>query len=137
VTSPEQGAPASGVARFTIEAQSEYFAAGDKREKERYELQRALELELAERTGGVPTPGKKGVVTEVIVPLASSGALSAMVEVFKAWLGKRPDHRTIDVDFEVDDGVHPPRSGKLKVDATNVDDSVLSTIAGAALDPKG
>jgi hypothetical protein len=130
----EEGAPVEGALEFEITPESGFFALDDQRaDDEAFELQAALTHELPNESRTRPDPKKKGVVTDVIVPLASSGALTAMVEVFKAWLAKRPDHRTIRLKYKIKQEGKPEREGNLSIDATNVDDAVLGTLSGKAL----
>ena len=129
-------AATDGTLRLIVEGHSDLFAARDERAaQEAYELQQALERAVPEHIERRPSEGDKGVVTEVIVPIATSGALTAMTEAFKAWLGKKPTHRSISVRYEVDEGSSATRKGDLDVDATNVDDAVLDTIAREVLGP--
>jgi hypothetical protein len=102
---------------------------------ELFELESDLTRELPDMIEQRAVAGKKGIVTEVLIPIGSSGALTAMVEVFKAWIGKRPTNRTLDVHFDVDDGRPDKRSGSLHVDATNVGSEVFDTIAQEVLKP--
>jgi hypothetical protein len=114
--------------RLTIKPRSDFYAAHDQRAAdEEFELQQALSRELPEQVRARPMPGEKGVVTDVLIPLASSGAFTAMAEVFKAWVAKRPTNRAIDVEYEIDEGDTGTRSGKLRIDSTNVDNDVLET----------
>ena len=113
---------------------SDYFAAGDPRtDDEALELDQALQRELPDDVKPRSEPGQKGIVTDVIIPLGSSGALTATVEVFKAWLAKRPTNRKLVVEFEVEEDEDGRRSGRLEVDATNVDDSVLDSVVKESL----
>lgn len=72
------------------------------------------------------SPGTKGTVDEVILALGSSGALTAAVECFRAWL-QRDKSRRIDVRWD-EDGVerHVTFSGD------NVDSATVKEIARAA-----
>lgn len=130
----ETGAPARSV-RLTVVGRSDFYAAHDSRaDDEAFELSKALKEELPEYVKPRPAERQKGVITDVIVPLASSGALTAVVEVFKAWLAKQPAHRSIDLEFEVEGDAAAGRHGHLRMDATNVDGAVLGAIAQEALD---
>lgn len=75
---------------------------------------------------GRAVPGTKGTVDEVILALGSSGALTAAVECFRAWL-QRDKNRSIDVRWD-EDGVerHVTFSGD------NVDAATVKEIARAA-----
>jgi hypothetical protein len=135
MTTPTDGeASQAGELRLAITAQSDYFGPQDDRGKEEaFELQNALQVELRENVATRPAPGEKGIISDVIVPLASSGALGAVVEVFKAWLSIRPKHRTITVDFKVDAPTRGTRSGTVTINATNVSDKALETAVREAL----
>jgi hypothetical protein len=75
---------------------------------------------------GRSVPGTKGTVDEVILALGSSGALTAAVECFRAWL-QRDKSRSIDVRWD-EQGVerHVTFSGD------NVDAATVKEIARAA-----
>lgn len=89
-----------------------------------------LYAELADQVDtyrrGRSVPGTKGTVDEVILALGSSGALTAAVECFRAWL-QRDKSRSIDVRWD-EDGVerHVTFSGD------NVDTATVKEIARAA-----
>ena len=86
--------------------------------------------ELADRADtyrrGSSVPGTKGTVDQVILALGSSGALTAAVECFRAWL-QRDKSRSIDVRWD-EAGVerHVTFSGD------NVDTATVKEIARAA-----
>lgn len=125
----------SGNVRLKITPQTDFYAAGDERAKqEAFELEGALKRALPKEVETRPAADEKGVITDLVIPLASSGAMTAMVEAFKAWLSKRPTNRSIDVEFEIDESEEGTRKGTFSVDAQNVDDKVLDTIARGVLE---
>jgi hypothetical protein len=134
--SAEERTPVSARARLMVKAQSDFYAREDPRAPdEAFELQQSLMRELPDQVRASPAEGEKGVVTDVLIPLISSGALTAATDVFKTWLSKRPTNRKIDVEFEIDDGHARKREGEVHIDSTNVDDAVLESIAKEVLEP--
>jgi hypothetical protein len=124
----ESGTTSDGTVRLRITPQSDFYAEGDERlAEEAFELQQAFQRELPETVESRPVPGEKGVVTEIVIPLISGGALTSTVEIFKAWLAKRPTNRKIELEFELERG-KDTSSGTIHLDATNVDDAVLDNI---------
>jgi hypothetical protein len=67
-----------------------------------------------------PVAGQKGGTVEIIVALGSAGAITAAVEVFKAWLN-RDQTRTIEITTTVN-GVKK----KKKITGTNISKELLS-----------
>lgn len=131
--SGDEDQPSNSTIRFRITPESTYYAAADQRTKdEQFELQEALARALPDDVDRRPAPGEKGVLTDVVLPLAAGGGFTAMTEVFKAWLAKRPTNRTIHVEYEINRG-EQGGSGTLDLDATNVEDDVLGAIAKEAL----
>jgi len=131
----EAGTTSEGTVRLRITPQSDFYAAGDERlADEAFELQQAFQRELPETVEARPVPGEKGIVTEIVIPLVSSGALTAAVEVFKAWLAKRPTNRKIELEFELERGKEKS-SGTLHLDSTNVDNAVLENITKEVFAP--
>jgi hypothetical protein len=132
-----QAQSASGAIRLTITPVSDFYDKDDPRySSEAFELQQALVRELPDELEVRAEPGEKGGLADLIVNIATGGAISGLVEVFKAWLGARPVHRRIDLEFEVveDEG---KRTGKLIIDASNVDSKQLAAIAGEAFKSRG
>jgi len=75
----------------------------------------------------VPVPGQKGGIESIIVALGSSGVITAVVDTFRAWLG-RDRKRQIAITIE--------RNGKKEsiiVDGNGIDKSTLKEIFAAAL----
>ena len=112
---------------LVVEPRSDDYEAAD----DRWRVQvGTLYQELADRVDtyrrGRSVPGTKGTVDEVILALGSSGALTAAVECFRAWL-QRDKSRRIDVRWD-EEGVerHVTFSGD------NVDTATVKEIARAA-----
>lgn len=132
----EQAERADNVIRLKIMPISDFYNQRDPRHSsEAFELQQLLDRELPGELETRSAPGTKGVITDLIVPIATSGGMTALVEVFKAWLAKRPDHRKIDLEFEVNTS-KGKRAGKLSVDASNVDSKDITAITKEAFGSK-
>jgi len=119
----------SGARRLelVIEPRSDdYDAADDRWRAQVGTLQRDLAAQVETLQRSRSEPGAKGTVDEVILALGSSGALTAAVECFRAWL-QRDKNRSIDVRWD-EDGVerHVTFSGD------NVDAATVKEIARAA-----
>jgi hypothetical protein len=75
-----------------FEATHEQLGANDERwEKQVQGLLADLKAQSvqAKRAAGESEPGKKGIdASQIIIALGSAGAITAAVEVFKAWLGR-------------------------------------------------
>jgi hypothetical protein len=111
---------------------SSFYAKDDPRyESEAFELQRVLDRELPGALEERAAPGGKGLLPDLVVDLISGGAIRGLVEAFKVWLAARPVHRTIDLEFEVEEN-NGKRKVKLTIDASNVDSLQLATITGEA-----
>jgi hypothetical protein len=112
---------------LVIEPRSDdYDAADDRWRTQVGALRQELAAQVDTFQRGRPEPGAKGTVDEVILALGSSGALTAAVECFRAWL-QRDKSRSIDVRWD-EDGVerHVTFSGD------NVDAATVKEIAHAA-----
>jgi len=132
----EESSPVDGKVRLTITPTSDFYAENDQRTRdEAFELIEAIRRELPDEVEARPVPGEKGIITDLVIPLVpvAGPALTAAVAVFKAWIAKRPTNRTIVLEFEIDRGGDQKSSGKLRLDATNVDSAVLDTIAKEVL----
>ena len=71
----DTGTPTVGTLRLTLKPHSDFYAEGDeRRDNEAFELQR--DSRSSPEREARPVSGEKGIVTEVVIPLASSGALS-------------------------------------------------------------
>ena len=130
--------PKSGDAiRFKITPLSDFYSQDDPRHaSEEFDLQRALRRELADEVEIHPAPGKKGALTDLIVTITTSGGVTALAEVIKAWLATRPVHRKVDLEFEIDQK-KGKRTGSVHIDASNVDSEQLAHITDAAFGAKG
>ena len=123
--------------QLTVIPRSDFYGDGDPRSgTEAFELQQALSREFPGELVARPSAGTKGGLTELILTVATGPAITGLVDVFKAWLASRPQHRQIDVEFEIaeSDG---KRHGTIHVDASNVDSQQLAMITGEAFSPKG
>lgn len=112
-------------------AEDEWGGKTDKWRSDAHELKQVLDVHLGEAVRP-PTPNErhKGIdVLAVIVALGSSGALTAAVEAFRVWLGRKPDRRKLVVTYEVDG-----RENSLTVDAENVDSGDLAAVVASALE---
>jgi hypothetical protein len=52
------------------------------------------------RTEQTPVEGGKGPATEIILALGSSGAIGAAVTMFKAWLDRDRERRSIELTYD-------------------------------------
>ena len=80
---------------------------------------------------GRSSPGTKGTVDQLIVALGSSGALTAAVECFRAWL-QRDKSRSIDVRWD-EDG----QERHVTFSGDNVDAATVQAITRAAAGTSG
>jgi hypothetical protein len=128
--------PEAGFVRLTIVPVSDYFSPEDPRAaSETYELRQALQRDLPAELEVHASSDEKGILSSLILSLTSSGAITALVEVLKAWLGTRPVHRTLDVQFEYDEK-KGKRTGTLHLDASNIDSDELAKIMSGAFGPE-
>ncbi|MFF3275871.1 hypothetical protein ACFYWU_33770 [Streptomyces chrestomyceticus] len=91
----------------------------------------ALHTTLREEVGavtrrGVPEPGQKGTVEATLLALGSSGALTAAVACFKAWLA-RDKTRTLTVTWTDDMGAEQ----RLHVTGDNIDQASFQALTQA------
>ena len=89
------------------------------------ELSRS-EVEVIRSTRVVP--GAKGSVESILMAVGSAGALTAAVEVFKAWLGRDPT-RSIKLEFQHDGSVQ-----SVELSGKGVNDGSLRRILRTAED---
>lgn len=80
---------------------------------------------------GRPVEGTKGTIDQLIIALGSAGAFSAVVDCFRAWLGRDRDRR-IDVRWN-DNGVE----GSVTLTGEAVDVETIREIAKAAVERAG
>ena len=80
---------------------------------------------------GHPEPITKGTIDQLIIALGSAGAFHAVVDCFRAWLGRDRDRR-IDVSWD-EDGIE--HSVTLTGEAVDVE--TIREIARAAVDRAG
>lgn len=113
---------------LTIKPRSERFDGADARWREQVgAFYRDLRAEVEEtHIARTPIPGEKGPATDIILALGSSGALSAAVAVFKAWLAR---DRTRSLEIAWREG-HKERC--LSVRAQDLDEETFEEIARAA-----
>jgi hypothetical protein len=119
----------SGDHRFELMVEprsDDYDAADDRWRTQVGTLHQELAAQVDTVQRGRSAPGAKGTIDEVILALGSSGALTAAVECFRAWL-QRDKSRSIDLRWD-EDGVerHVTFSGD------NVDAATVKEIARAA-----
>lgn len=117
----------SGV-ELTIVAETLKFNHGDDRWMDQVST---LHAALRTDTGGtflrgVPEPGMKGTADTVILALGSSGALTAAVACFRAWLA-RDKTRTLTVTWIDDSGTDQT----IKVSGSNIDQTSFRTLTNA------
>jgi Effector Associated Constant Component 1 len=113
---------------LVVEPRSERFDEGDARWREQVG---ALYRDLRHEVGGVrmestPIPGAKGATTDIILALGSSGALTAAVTMFKAWLD-RDRSRVLELEWTEGD-----QTRKLSIRGTDVDDDTFDELVRAA-----
>ncbi|MCB5905890.1 effector-associated constant component EACC1 [Streptomyces pinistramenti] len=91
----------------------------------------ALHTTLREEVGavvrrGVPEPGQKGAVEATLLALGSSGALTAAVACFRAWLA-RDKTRTLTVTWTDGTGAEQ----RLHVTGDNIDQASFQALTAA------
>lgn len=133
----ERASRGEGNLRFTITPLSDFYDDKDPRyASEAFELQHAVKREMPDLVEVRAAHGEKGLLSELIVDIVTSGSLTALVEIFKAWLAARPAHRKIDLKFEIDQQ-KGKRTGTLQIDASNVDSQQLAEISAEAFKSRG
>ncbi|MBV9143255.1 MAG: hypothetical protein JO115_20455 [Pseudonocardiales bacterium] len=93
-----------------------------------YELEHDLKRALPDAVQPAPVrPDAKGPeLIDVVLALASAGVVELVKQVFKTWLARKPDRRTLDVVCQGDNG-----TWTLRIDATNIDGSDIADILRA------
>src|SRR5262245_20731520 len=87
---------------LVIEPRTDEYSRDDERWRAQVAtLHRELQARVDTVARGRPVPGTKGMIDELIVALGSAGAFTAMVECFRAWLG-RDKSRRIEVRWDED-----------------------------------
>jgi hypothetical protein len=118
-----------GAVRLTMRPESDFYGPSDDRlEAEMFELQTAISQEFPDVLKAKPVPGAKGPALDLVMTLMSSGALTALSGVLKTWLSRRPQNRTVNLEFEITNSDGTTRKGTLNLDATNVEPEVLGKI---------
>jgi Effector Associated Constant Component 1 len=113
---------------LVVEPRSDRFEEADARWREQVG---ALYRDLRRDVGGVrrestPAAGAKGATTDIILALGSSGALTAAVTMFKAWLAR---DKTRVLELEWMDG---DESRKLSIRGTDVREDTFDELVRAA-----
>ena len=106
--------------KFRIEPQSDKYDHSDDRWIDQVS---GLKQDVRREVGGISREveieeGKKGGVESIILALGSAGAITAAVDIFKAWLS-RDRTRSMEVSFEVEG-----RETKIKVSGTTSDEDI-------------
>lgn len=115
-------------AQFKLVATSDALPSNDQRWRNQVD---GLLADLKRNAGEVrreitPVPGKKGGVEEIILALGSSGAITAAITIFRAWLARSAD-RSIEIEGKVGD-----RAVKLKLSGQNIDEKTMRLALGLA-----
>lgn len=122
------GASFGGQFEFAVEPRNDFYHPDDERWQDQVAtLYEDLNAQVDTVRRGRPVQGAKGTVDQVIIALGSSGALTAAVDCFRAWLGRDRDRR-IDVRWD-ENGAE--RSVTLTGEAVDVE--TIREIAKAAL----
>ena len=113
---------------LVVEPRSERFEEADGRWREQVgAFYRELRGEVGDvRRESRPEAGAKGATTDIIVALGSSGALTAAVTMFKAWLDR---DKTRSLEIEWTDG---DRRRTLSIRGTDVEEDTFDELARAA-----
>ena len=107
---------------FTIQPMSDAYDPSDDRWLTQVQsLLTSVQMNVGPvRKDVTPVPGQKGGVVEIIVALGSAGALTAAVEVFKAWLS-RDGTRSIEISTTTGG-----QKKKIKVTGQNISKELLA-----------
>ena len=126
------GPGTDGPFEFAVEPHNDSYDPDDDRWRDQVgTLYEDLYAQVETVLRGSPAPGTKGTIDQLIIALGSAGAFTAVVECFRAWLGRDRDRR-IDVKWE-DNGVE--HSVTLTGEA--VDAQTIREIAKAAVERVG
>jgi Effector Associated Constant Component 1 len=113
---------------LVVEPRSERFDEADGRWREQVgafyrELRRDVGAVRRERA---PEAGAKGATTDIILALGSSGAITAAVTMFKAWLAR---DKTRVLELEWTDG---DQARKLSIRGTDLDEDTFDELVRSA-----
>jgi hypothetical protein len=113
-------------AQFKLVATSDALPSNDQRWRNQVD---GLLSDLKRNAGDVrreitPVPGQKGGAEAIILALGSSGAITAAIAIFKAWLARASD-RTIEIDGKIGG-----RQVQLKLTGQNIDEKTLRLALG-------
>lgn len=123
------GASLGGQFEFAVEPRNDLYHPDDERWRDQVAtLYEDLDAQVDTVRRGRPAPGTKGTVDQVIIALGSSGALTAAVDCFRAWLGRDRDRR-IDVRWDENGAEH-----FVTLTGEAVDTETVRELARAALD---
>lgn len=115
-------------AQFKLVATSSALPSNDQRWRNQVD---GLLADLKRNAGEIrreitPVPGQKGGIEEIILALGTSGAITAAISIFRAWLARSAD-RTIEIEGKVGG-----RQVKLKLSGQNIDEKTLRVALGLA-----
>ena len=125
-------AGSGGLFEVAVEARNDEYDPDDDRWRHQVaDLYADLHAQVDVVQRGHPVEGAKGTVDQLIIALGSAGAFQAVVDCFRAWLGRDRDRR-IDVRWEVNGA---ERSVTLTGEAVDVE--TIREIARAAVERVG
>jgi len=126
------GASAAGPFKVAVEPLNHQYDPDDDRWRDQVAtLYADLHVQVDTVRRARPVEGAKGAVDQVIIAMGSAGAFQAVVDCFRAWLGRDRDRR-IDIRWD-ENGVE--RSVTLTGEAVDAD--TIREIAKAAVDRVG
>jgi hypothetical protein len=126
------GAGAAGQFEVAVEPRNDQFDPDDDRWRQQVAtLYVELHAQVDTVRRGRTVEGAKGTVDQLIIALGSAGAFQAVVDCFRAWLGRDRDRR-IDVRWD-ENGVE--RSVTLTGESVDVE--TVRQLARAAVDRVG
>ena len=126
------GAGAAGPFEVAVEPHNDEYDPDDDRWRDQVAtLYADLHAQVDTVRRGRPVEGTKGAVDQLIIALGTSGAFTAAVECFRAWLGRDRDRR-IDVRWD-DNGVER----RVTLTGEAVDVETVREIAKAAVERVG
>lgn len=126
--STHEFAPGDDALLIAIEPdEEEWGSRADQRWKDDlFTLRQALEFSAGDAVR--PAPMAKNSMgfelVPIVIALGNAGAFSAMVAGLKAWLGARPQRRSVTATWQIGD-----RTGTITVHGDNVDSSALGQLA--------